>query len=109
VLYLEEYSLPDQVRMFDRARVVAGHAGSGLFTLAFCSGPKDVILIRTTSYGARNEDLIAEARGHRVHLIWCEPDRKHRPGRWESSAYRSRFVVDLRRDGEFLSDLLRRL
>ena len=45
VVYPEDFPLADQVRLFREAEVVAGFAGSGLFTLSLSDSPKRVIMI----------------------------------------------------------------
>ena len=106
IVFPEDYSLSDQVAMFEGARAIAGYAGSGMFNLQFCREPKDVLLIRTTSYGARNEYLIASIRGHRLRVLWCEPDIPQPPGGWSRAAFSSSFAVDLERDEAFLREQL---
>jgi capsular polysaccharide biosynthesis protein len=116
VIRPELLALPDQVRLFRRAKAVAGFAGSGMFNLMFAPGPKPVLLVRSTGYTASNEYLIATVRGHHIETIACCPDRDS-PGRRrraapadkanQSPAIRSTFHFDLEGDGRRLEQILR--
>lgn len=102
----EEYPLAEQVRMFREADVVAGFAGSALFTLALAGSPKHAIVISSESYTARNEYMIAAAVGHRLDVAWCRPEIEVTPGRWTRKAFHSPFSVDFAREGVFLDRVL---
>jgi len=106
VVFPEDYSLPEQVQMFRQADVVAGYAGSGLFTLCLCPLPKRLVLISSENYTARNEYLIASVLGHRMDIIWCPADVPFRDGVWTNRAFQSDYRVDLARDGALLEGLL---
>jgi capsular polysaccharide biosynthesis protein len=108
IVYPEDYPCSEQAAMFDRARVVAGFAGSALFNLAFCTSPKHVIMLSSESYTARNEYMISSVLGHHIDLIWCPPDMPHPGGKWSSKAFASGFRVDFERDGRYLEDVLLR-
>ena len=94
----EELTLADQIAMFRGADIVAGYAGSALFTLMFCASPKQVIIVAPESYTATNEYLIGAVRGHSFDVFWSRPD---------SGAFRSSFSFDLQREGRMLEDHLR--
>ena len=102
----EEYPLAEQVRMFRDAEVVAGFAGSALFTLALAGSPKHVVVISSESYTARNEYMIAAAAGHRIDVAWCRPEVEMTPGHWTRKAFHSPFTVDFAREGVFLDRVL---
>ncbi|WP_152364011.1 glycosyltransferase family 61 protein [Microlunatus speluncae] len=104
VLYPEDYDVAEQAMIFDSAELIAGFAGSALFSLIFCAEPKRVIMISSESYTARNEYMMAFAMGHRVRLVWCDPDIAQPEQGWDGKAFASGFSVDFDRDGEFLSD-----
>ncbi len=104
VLYPEDYDVAEQAMIFDRAELIAGFAGSAMFSLVFCAEPKRVILISSESYTARNEYMMAFAMGHRVSLVWCDPDIAQPEKGWDGKAFASGFSVDFTRDGEFLTD-----
>lgn len=106
VLYPEDYSVADQAMIFEQAELVAGFAGSAMFSLLFCSGTKPVILITSESYTARNEYLIASTLGHRLAVVWCDPDIAQPEKGWDGKAFASGFRVDFARDGEFLTELV---
>lgn len=100
VLYPEDYSLGEQVRLFRAAEVVAGYAGSGLFQIAFVPEPTHVIMVGAATYTPRNEYLMAAVHGHRVDAVVCEPI-----GRGIQASY----TFDAEREGPYLRSLLDRL
>jgi capsular polysaccharide biosynthesis protein len=113
----ELLELPDQIALVRAADVVAGFAGSGMFNLMFASTPKRVVLIRSSSYIATNEYLIASVRGHRLETIECRADiaRVHSAPRIRASSDadgdlvlpgRSSFHFDLDRDRRRLEELV---
>jgi len=106
VVYPEDYSLPDQVALFDGASTIAGLAGSGMFTLAFCSEPKLVLMISSQAYTARNEYLISAARGHNLRVAWSRPETMHPEGMWQRAAFGSAFRVDLDHEGHYLRQVI---
>lgn len=105
VVFPEEHPLPDQVALFHDADVVAGFAGSGLFTVQFSDRPKHLVVLRPDTYGPSNEYMIAAARGHRLDLV---TSRAHVP-RGSASSFRSDFTVDLEAEGRWLRDRLAEL
>lgn len=94
IVFPEDYSLGEQVRLFRGAEVVGGFAGSGLFSLCYVMEPKRVIMISSTAYTARNEYLFAAVLGHRIDSVTCVPD--------DPSFYQSPYEFDPRREGPFL-------
>ena len=105
VIYPEDHPLPDQVRLFRRAEVLAGLAGSGMFQMAFAEHPKHVILVGSESYSATNEYLIASVLGHRLDLVLCRPDVPQ-VDRFKPAAFHSNFTYDPEREGRFLAAVL---
>ena len=95
IVYPEDYSLGEQVRLFRGADVIAGFVGSALFTLCYVMDPKRVILVGSTTYTARNEYLIASVLGHRIDSVACVPD--------DPTFYQSPFRFDPLREGDFLA------
>lgn len=98
IVFPEELTLADQIAMFRGADIVAGYAGSALFTLMFCASPKKVIMVAPESYTATNEYLIGAVRGHTVDVFWSRPD---------SESFRSSYRFDLLREGRSLRNHLR--
>lgn len=109
VIRPEEHSLPEQVAAFDAADAVGGYGGSALFTLALCETPKKVFTVAPASYTARNEHLIAAARGHDIVSAWSTPDLTHPEGSWTQQAFASDYLFDLEAEGRFLADQLEEL
>jgi len=107
VVYPEDYSLPDQVRLFRSAKVIAGYGGSGLFNAMFAEEPKHLILVSSETYTAQNEWMIAGVRGHRVDVAWCRAERG--VGAKPARVLQTPFTFDRDREGRFLSDVLAEL
>ncbi|HET9422060.1 MAG TPA: glycosyltransferase 61 family protein [Nocardioides sp.] len=105
VIHPEDHPLSDQVRLFRRADVLAGLAGSGMFQMAFAERPKHVILVGSESYTATNEYLIASVLGHRLDLVLCRPDVPQED-RFKPAAFHSNFTYDPDREGRFLAQVL---
>jgi len=106
VLYPEDLSLSEQAETFRRADVVAGFAGSGMFSLAYCETPTRVISIAPESYTSSNEYLIAAVRGHRTDEIWSKPDVAHPSGGWTFEAFHGGFTFDFADEGVVLGQVL---
>ena len=97
VLQPETLSLPEQVRTFREAEVIAGFAGAGMFGALFALEPKRMITVTTRRYGPTNEYLIASVLGHRLDQLFCEPGGED---------YLSPFRFDTDgEDGAYLRDL----
>jgi capsular polysaccharide biosynthesis protein len=109
VIHPEDHSLGEQVAMFRAAETVAGFAGSGLFSLAFCPTPKRVISLGPDTYTARNEYLISAVRGHSLTSVFSRPDVGHPEGSWTQKAFASGFTFDLEDEGRFVAERLARL
>lgn len=109
VIYPEDHPPTVQARLFREASVIAGYAGSGLFTAMFATEPKHLIMISSTSYVAQNEWLIAGVRGHRVDVSWSAADRSPRAGAPPRWLIHSPFTVDMEHEGRFLKQVLAEL
>lgn len=97
ILLPETFSMPDQVRMFRSADVIAGFAGSGLFNIALVDSPKHVISVGSERYYAANEYQMASILGHRMDQVTCvadDPDDFHSP-----------FTFDHEREGRWLAEV----
>jgi capsular polysaccharide biosynthesis protein len=106
VVFPEEHPLPEQVALFHHADVIAGFAGSGLFTVMFTSRPKHLVTVVPDTYGPSNEYLIAAVRGHRLdEAVGTTPEalppgvRRDKPLRWP-------FTVDIDAEGAWLRGIL---
>ena len=106
VVYPEDHSLPDQAALFREAEVVAGYAGSAMFSLLY-SAPKRVVLVSSRLYHIRNEHMIASVVGHEIDLVACEPDAPRDPRRHRSAhALEAGFTFDPREEGGYLGKVL---
>ncbi len=97
VVYPEDYTLGEQVRLFRAAEVIGGYAGSGLFQIAFVPEPTHVVMVGAASYTPRNEYLMAAVHGHRIDAVIC-----HTGGRGVQTSY----SFDLHQEGPFLRGIL---
>ncbi|MBO0812794.1 MAG: glycosyltransferase family 61 protein [Microlunatus sp.] len=102
----ELLTVGEQVCLFSEAPLVAGFAGSGMFSLMFRRDPVPIVLIRSSAYTSVNEYLISAIRGHTLTMIDSVPDVDHPPGKWSWDAFHSGFVFDFDREGRRLSDVL---
>lgn len=105
VIYPEDYPLPEQARIFREATVIAGFAGSALFSTMFCDTPKHVVMVSSESYTAMNEQVIAAVRGHRLYVAWCRSDILL----GTRGSFHSRFTFDAGREGAWLDAVLREI
>jgi capsular polysaccharide biosynthesis protein len=106
VIYPEDFPLPEQAAIFRHADVVAGYAGSALFTLAFCDTPKRVIMICSETYTARNEYMICSVLGHQLDVLWCKPDAPQAANNWAKPRFSSAFTFDFASEGPLLDETL---
>jgi capsular polysaccharide biosynthesis protein len=106
VIHPEDFSLPEQVRMFRGAEVIAGYAGSALFTSCLAGSPKHVVMVAPDSYIARNEHLMASALGHTLDVVWSASEVRMPDDGFSAEAFASGFTFDVGREGRYLADLL---
>ncbi len=103
VFFPEDHDLSEQITAFANAEIIAGFAGSNMFPL-IGAGPKNVVAITGSSYGATNEFLIGAVKGGRLSYVVAESVVQHPPDGWSSAAYQSNFTVDIDRLGAALAD-----
>jgi capsular polysaccharide biosynthesis protein len=109
VIHPEDHPMPEQLAMFRAAEVVAGYAGSAMFTLALCPRPTRVISLAPDAYTGRNEYGISSVWGHRLTTVWSTSDVSHPPGGWTREAFWAPFTFDFDREGRFLERTLAEL
>jgi capsular polysaccharide biosynthesis protein len=97
VVYPEDLPFAEQATFFRNAEVVAGFAGSAMFTLSLCDLPKRVLLVCSEGYIPHNEYMIAAVRGHELDIFWSVPDG------WEINR---NFTFDFAREGRHLRRVL---
>jgi capsular polysaccharide biosynthesis protein len=109
VFFPEELTLPEQVRLFANARVVAGFGGSALFNLMHCQRLEAAVVISHHGYVARNEHLFTSVLGGQLHYFW-QPSDVPPPevGRNKASSGSS-FAFDFAAYGDDLARVLARL
>ncbi|MGN6606789.1 MAG: glycosyltransferase family 61 protein [Jatrophihabitans sp.] len=94
IFYPEDHDFAEQLTAFCDAEVIAGFAGSNMFTAMF-AGAKRLVAITADTYSANNEYLIAAVTGGQLHHVIGDSLIKHPPGGWTWGAYQSNFTVDL--------------
>jgi capsular polysaccharide biosynthesis protein len=104
----ETMRLAEQVSMFAQAEVVAGYAGSGLFTALASQPGTALIVFASESYYAINEWLISSVRGFDHYQFWCPSTRPRTSTAFDSASFHADFHFDVERDGEFLDEILER-
>ncbi|WP_028660288.1 glycosyltransferase family 61 protein [Nocardioides insulae] len=102
----ELLDLSAQATIFAEAEVVAGFAGSNLFSLLYTQRLSTLIVLSQEAYDARNEHLFASALGADTHYFWSAPDQSHPQGRWSYDAYRSEWQFDMTANTPELERLL---
>lgn len=105
VIFPEDFPLAEQARIFREADVIAGYAGSGMFTVMLSGRPKHVILVQSESYTAKNEVLICAAMGHRLDIAWCQA-RRPLQGVWQREVFHSTYRFEHDREGAWLERVL---
>jgi len=101
VVHPEDLPFATQVTMFRSAEVVAGFAGSGLFTMMFSDVARR-IAIASTSYTANNEYLIASVLGGSLDVFWGPADLDQPPGLFDGVAFQSDFDLDVAQHADAL-------
>ena len=72
IVYPEEMSIPDQVRMFSEARVLVGEYGSGLHNSIFCGPDAMVVALRgTAGHPGFLQSGLCAALGQRMGYVFC--------------------------------------
>jgi capsular polysaccharide biosynthesis protein len=104
----ETLALPAQVSLFAGADVVAGYAGSGLFTALASRPGTTCVVFGSESYTAINEWLISAVKGFDHHHFWC-PSTRPASGTFDRASFHADFRFDTEHDARRLDDLLERI
>ncbi len=72
IVYPEEMSIPDQVRMFSEAGIMVGEYGSGLHNSIFCGPNATVVALRgTAGHPGFLQSGLCAALGQRMGYVFC--------------------------------------
>ncbi len=72
IVYPEEMSIPDQVRMFSEAGMLVGEYGSGLHNSIFCGPDATVVALRgTAGHPGFLQSGLCAALGQRMGYVFC--------------------------------------
>jgi capsular polysaccharide biosynthesis protein len=104
----ETMLLAEQVSMFAGAEVVAGYAGSGLFTALASPPGTAVVVVSSDSYYAVNEWLISSVKGFDHYQLWCPSTRPKTSKGFDARSFHADFRFDVERDSGYLDEILQR-
>lgn len=104
----ETLSVSEQAGLFGNADVVAGFAGSGMFSMLYAEHLTNVLVLSQDSYTARNEFLYATALADQVDYFWSKADIAHGT-RFSEEAFHSPWEFDLALHETCLTDLLQQI
>lgn len=108
VVHPETLPLAVQAKIFAKADVVAGYAGSGMINAVWSQEPAKRMVISSRSYPAINEYHLARHFGSDLHYLWCDPEVPVPESGMTKRAFHSSFAVDLDREGPWLDEFLGR-
>lgn len=94
VIYPEDSSYAEQAHTVRAAKVIAGFAGSALFSMMLNPEAR-IVVLSSRAYVAANEYLFGSAAGHELHYFWAPPLVDQPEGGFAVEAYRSDFVFNL--------------
>ncbi len=94
IVYPEDLPFPEQVALLRSAEIVAGFAGSGLFTTMFSEVRRRVV-IASSSYTANNEYLIAALQGGTLDTFWGVGDTPRPEVGFDQQAFQSHYSFDV--------------
>ncbi|RYP81355.1 glycosyltransferase family 61 protein [Nocardioides guangzhouensis] len=106
VVYPEHHDLADQVRLFHHATHVAGFGGSAMFNLMHARDLRQVIVLNSEAYTARNEHLFTALTGGTVDYFWSPAETPQPASGWSKSAFESAWSFDFATHGDRLEELL---
>lgn len=109
IVYPELLARGEQVALFSGASVIAGFAGSAMYSLMFASHHPAVIILSHDAYTARTEHLITSVRGGVVHYFWSSSDVAHPTDGWSQRAYYSSWMFDFLQHSKTLDSVIRDL
>lgn len=105
IIYPEDHPLPEQVRIFRKARVVAGFGGSGMFNMMYARHLQRLIVLNHEEYWAKNEHMFSSVLGNEQHYFWSGADLGPDDAEKEE-VFRSGWEFDFDRNRDELGALL---
>lgn len=69
ILYPEEFSFTEQIRLFRHSRLIAGPVGSAMHNAAFMPKGSQLLILAPNSFLFKNDYLISLAKQHNLHYI----------------------------------------
>ena len=106
IVFPEDHPLPNQVEMFHRAEVIAGFAGSAMFTTMFTDRIKHLVMVTADTYRPSNEYMISSVRGHRLDVAMGTTPRVLPPDVSPDKPLSWPFAVDMDAEGAWLREVL---
>lgn len=108
IVYPERHTLAEQVRLFRKAREVAGFGGSGMFNIVYARDLEKLVVLNHEAYLARNEHMFCSLLGAEEHYLWSTPDVVHPEGRFSLETFQGAWAFDFARNEEALREALER-
>lgn len=108
IVYPETLPFVEQANLFGNAAVVAGFAGSGMFSMLFAPRLDGVLVLSHDSYTARNEFLYATALADEVHYLWSRAKLQHGDD-FSTAAFHSAWEFDFEAHGADLDRSIARM
>lgn len=108
VVYPETLPFTEQANTFGNASVVAGFAGSGMFSMMFAQRLDGVLVLSHDSYTARNEFLYATALSDELHYFWSRAQVQHGDD-FSTEAFHSAWEFDFKAHGPELDRSIDRM
>ncbi|WP_022905395.1 glycosyltransferase family 61 protein [Curtobacterium sp. B18] len=108
IVYPETLPFIEQANTFGNAAVVAGFAGSGMFSMMFAPRLDGVLVLSHDSYTARNEFLYATALSDELHYYWSRAQVQHGDD-FSVAAFHSPWEFDFKAHGPALDKSIARM
>jgi capsular polysaccharide biosynthesis protein len=108
IVYPETLPFAEQANTFGNASVVAGFAGSGMFSMMFAPRLDGVLVLSHDSYTARNEFLYATALSDELHYFWSRAHVQHGAD-FSTEAFHSAWEFDFAAQGTELDRSIDRM
>jgi capsular polysaccharide biosynthesis protein len=108
IVYPETLPFAEQASTFGSARIVAGFAGSGMFSMMFAERLDGVLVLSHDSYTARNEFLYATALADELHYSWSRSQIQHGSD-FSTEAFHSPWAFDFAAHGSDLDRSIDRM
>ena len=101
IVFPESLSPLEQIKLFSRAKIVAGETGSGMHNALFSQSTCDVLVLHSKAWPDFNQAAVTDVRGQRIGYVFGDSIERE-----PSKPHLDRFVVDLKIVEEAIDELL---